>query len=180
MSVQRPEFEHILDTFHQDLTSLRTQRATPSIVDKVYVNAYGSQMAIRELASISVPEPQLLVIEPWDKSILPALESALRESELDLQPVVDGERVRLPFPPLTEEKRVQLVKVLHEKAESARVRLRKLREEELKSLKQQQKNGDMSEDEYFSAEKEMQKTMDHYNAQIKTASDKKEAELMTV
>ncbi len=180
MTIESSTFEHAVAVFHDDLSKVRANEANPALLDDVRVTAYETQMALRELASISTPDAHTLLIEPWDKSLLKAIEKALQESDLGMQPVVDSDRIRLTLPALTEETRRELVKGVHEKAEVTRVRLRKIREEDLKKLKTQEKAGEISEDEYFAAEKEMQKTMDMYNGKVKELVDKKEKELMTI
>lgn len=180
MSIDTAQFEKALEQMHSAFSAVRTGRANPAMVENISVTAYESQMKLQELASISTPEPQTLVIQPWDGSVIQAIESALRDSELDVSPVVDGELIRISFPPLTEEKRTEFVKRIHEKAENARVAIRKTREQLLKDFKQQQKNGDISEDEYFREEKDVQATVDSYNKKIEEAVEQKEKELMTI
>lgn len=174
------QFENVLESTRKDLSTMHAGRVTPALIEDIMVEAYDSHMRLQEVASITAPEPQQLVVDAWDKSLVKAIEAALRTSEQDLSPVVDGEIIRLAFPPLTEEKRVQLTKQMHEKIETGRIGVRKVREEMLKSLKAQQKDGEISEDEYYSREKEVQETVDSYNAQLKELSEKKEQELMTV
>lgn len=174
------EFNSIRTKLHEELGNLRTGRANPALIEGVQVEAYGSVMKLQELASINAPEPQTLVVQPWDKSVVKAIESALQQSELDLNPVVDGELLRISFPPLTEERRAEMVKLMHEKIEDARVAARKVREDHLKELKAQQKDGSLSEDEYFRMEKEIQQEMDKFNNEAKEIAESKEQELMTV
>lgn len=174
------QFDHVIESTKEDLASLHTGRVTPALVEDVAVEAYDSQMRLQELASISAPEPQMLVIEPWDKSVVKNIESSLRKSDLDINPVVDGSTIRINFPPLTEEKRVQLTKVMHEKIEHGRIAVRRVREELLKGYKAQEKDGEISEDDYYRLEKEVQSTVDQYNTKLKELADKKEQELMSV
>ncbi len=169
-------FEHL----RGELSSLHTGRANPGMLENIEIEAYGSKMSLQELASISSPEPQQLLIMPWDKSVVKDIESGLRASDLNLNPVVDGESIRINFPPLTEEKRQELVKIMHTKLEDARISVRKIREELIKELKESEKNGDLSEDEYFREEKEVQTRVDNVNVKIKGLGEKKEQELMTV
>lgn len=173
-------FDSAVERLQKELTNLHANRANPALVEEVMVEAYGSPMRLMEVASISVPEPQQLSIQPWDKSLLKDIDHALRTCEQQFNPVVDGEMIRISFPPLTEEKRKELVKVMHGKIEDGRIAVRKVREEILKKLKQDEKDGNMSEDEYFRKEKEVQETVDQYNAKLKELGEKKEAELMTI
>jgi len=173
-------FEKVITRFQEELKRLRAGGASASILDVIRVEAYGTTMSMQEVASVNTPEPQLLVIQPWDKTLLKAIETAIRKSDIGISPIVDGEVIRLPFPQLTEEKRRDLVKVMNEKAEDAHIAIRKIREEELKACKQQEKAGDISEDEYFRLEKEIQAIVDGYNAKIKTLAEKKTKELMTI
>ena len=173
-------FEHTTQHLQEQLKGLQTNRANGAFVEDLLVNAYGSTMRLQEVAAITVPEPQLLVIQPWDKSLLKEVEHTIRMSKLELNPVVDGTIVRISFPALTQEKRESLVKLMNEMCEEARIGIRRNREEILKQLKAQQKNGTISEDDYFRQEKEIQELVDHYNAAIKELGEKKERELLTI
>lgn len=175
------EFDKALEHFHTELRSIHTNRATPSIVEDLGVDAYGSVMRLQELASITAPEPQQLVIQPWDQTLIKAIETALRDhAGLQLSPVVDGVIIRLHFPPLTEERRREIIKLVHQKAEEARISLRKTREDQLRARKAQQKTGELSEDDYFREEKTIQTEVDRVNKAIAAASEQKEAELLTI
>lgn len=178
--MEKEQFDKTVEHFQEELKSLRTNQANPSMVENINVEAYNSTMKIQELATISMPEPQMLVIQPWDKTVVKQIETALRECDQKFQPVVDGEVIRISFPPLTEEKRKEMVKIVNDKAEDARIALRKVREEYLKELKQQEKDGEISEDEYFREEKEMQKVIGEYNDKVKELADNKAEGLMTV
>jgi ribosome recycling factor len=173
-------FDQPIAHLKQELSVIHTNRANPSLVQDVLVEAYESQMKLVELANITAPEPQLLLIQPWDGSVTKAIETALQQSDVQVNPVVDSQVIRISFPPLTEERRKELVKVVHQKVEDARIAIRKVREEVLKELKEQEKNGDISEDDYFREEKEVQQSVDAHNNTVKDISEKKESELMTV
>lgn len=173
-------FEKTLDVCKAHLQTIRTSQATPAILDDLCVQAYGSTMRIQELASVHVPEPQMLLIQPWDKSVLRAIETAIRESQLHLNPVVDGETIRIPFPPLTEERRRELRTSVDRIVEEARITIRLQREELMKELKAKEKNGDISEDERFRGEKEIQQHIDASNQRIKEMGEKKGKEIMTL
>lgn len=173
-------FDKILENFREEYQALQTHRANPRLVEDILVEAYGATMKIQELASISAPESQTLIIQPWDSAVLKAIETALRQHDLALQPVVDGARIRLSFPPLTEEKRHALVKILHGKLEEARIHLRQQRGEMLKAFKQREQRGEISEDDYFREEKELQKMVDACNEELQKICDAKERELMII
>lgn len=173
-------FESVLESTRNELSLMHAGRVTPALIESVAIQAYDSTMKLQELASITSPEPQMLVVDAWDKSLIKNIEAGLRNSGQDLNPVVDGEIVRISFPPLTEEKRVQLTKKMQEKIEAGRIGVRKVREDLLKNLKSQEKSGDISEDEYYSQEKAVQDVVDEYNGKLKELAEKKEAELMTV
>jgi len=178
--MKKIDFQDALDHLHESFGTLHTGRATPAMVDQVMVQAYGSMMKLQEVASISVPEPQMILIQPWDKTVVKAIETSMRESDLQLNPVVDGEQIRIAVPQLTEEKRRELVKIMNEKAEEARIHVRQIREEEMKSLKEQEKSGKISEDDLFRMEKEVQSLVDQVNKEIKEASEQKESDLMKI
>ena len=173
-------FDAVIDNTKEQLSTMHAGRVTPALIENVMVEAYDSQMRLQEVASITSPEPQMLMVDAWDKSLTKNIEAGLRTAGEDYNPVVDGEIIRISFPPLTEEKRVQLTKKMHEMIEQGRIGIRKVREDVLKDLKAQEKNGDISEDDYYRQEKEVQETVDSYNNQLKELSEKKEEELMRV
>lgn len=179
-----PDFSNTLDLalqhLKQELDSLRTGRANPVLVENIMVDAYGAQMPLQQVASIHAPEPRLIVIQPWDATLLKEIEKSLTMSNVGITPVVDGKNIRLPFPPMTEERRRDMVKVVHEKAEAARIRLRALREEQMKKLKKDEEAGDISEDEATRQRSEIQKAVDHSVTQVESLVKAKEAEVMTV
>lgn len=174
------EFQNILQYFQEECQILQTQNANPRIVENIAVEAYGATMRLQELATISTPEPQTLIIQPWDKTVLKALETAIRQNPAGLQPIVDGEKIRIAFPQLTEEKRREFVKILHEKLENARVRTRKIRTDFLKEQKQREQSGEISEDDYFRHEKLIQKKIEECTEELQRRADAREKELMTV
>lgn len=178
--MDKEQFKQIIHRLKEDMQLMRTSRANPAMVENISVQAYNATMTLQELASIHTPEPQLLVIQPWDKSLLKPIETALQESDLHLNPVVDSDLIRIAFPPLTEEKRKELVKQMHEKTEDSRIAIRKVREHILKELKAQEKNGEISEDEFFREEKMIQQLVNEYNEKIEQLSTSKEKELMTI
>jgi ribosome recycling factor len=175
--------EH-MDKTHKALlhefTTVRTGRASGLIFDKITVDAYGSPMPLNQVAGIKTPEPQSVVIEPWDKSIIGAIERAILASDLGLNPSNDGTVIRVPFPPLTEERRRELVKLCKTYAEEARVAVRNIRRDANHRLDRLSKDGDVSEDDVRRAESEVQRITDDHVKEIDEALKRKESEIMEV
>jgi ribosome recycling factor len=165
---------------HEELGGIRTGRATPALLSRINVDYYGSTVALNQLASFSVPEPRLLVIQPFDKNAIPAMERAIQQSDLGLTPSNDGNVIRLAFPPLTEERRKELIKVVHERAESGRVAVRNVRRHHKEELEKLEREHTISEDELRRAEKELQKLTDQYVAEVDQILGAKEKELSEV
>jgi len=176
----KEQYEKTLEFFQNDIFSLRTGRATPSVVESVQVKSYGTFSDLMQLATITAPESQIIVIKPWDKNIIKDIEKALRDADLNLSPVIDGELIRLNFPPLTEERRKELVKILHKKLEEARIALRGQREKTKEEIISLEKSKAISEDERFQALKDLDIITKEYNDKIKEISDAKEKEIMTI
>lgn len=162
---------------HDELKTLRTGRASPAFVEGLMIDAYGTQTPLNQLASIHVPEPRLLVVQPYDRSTIGAIEKAIMSSDLGVTPSNDGEKIRLPFPQLTEERRKELVKIAHHKAEEGRVAVRNVRRHAKDELEKLQKGGDISEDELKRAEKQLQKETDQHVHEIDQQLQHKEKEL---
>lgn len=160
--------------------TLRTGRATPALLDKIQVNCYGAATPVNQLANITVPEARLLVIKPWDKSLIPEIEKAIMKSDLGINPASDGELVRLAIPQLTEERRVELVKAVKKKAEEGRVAVRNVRREANDDLKAAQKEKMISEDELKSGQDEVQKLTDKYVKEIDQLFIAKEKDIMQI
>lgn len=174
------KFEKAASYFEEELSQLRTGRASSALVDNLMVDYYGSKAPIKQMASVTVPEPRLIVISPWNKDDLVSIEKALRESQLNFNPNNDGQVIRINIPPLTEERRKELVKMLNKKAEEARVAVRKNREEVWDGIQELEKQGKIGEDDKFSGKDKLQETVEKYNSQIEAIRDKKEKEIMTV
>lgn len=164
----------------EELSSLRTGRASASLFDKVRVDYYGTPTPINQLASVSVPEPRLVVIQPWDKGSLGEIEKAIQASELSLNPSNDGKVIRVAIPPLTEERRKDIVKHAKNLAEQARVAVRNIRRDANDELKKAQKGGEISEDDLKRGEEEVQKLTNQYVEQINEASSAKEHEILEI
>ena len=167
---------HVQDQF----TTVRTGRATPALVEKLNVEYYGSPVPLNQLASISVPEPRLLMITPFDKTSIPAVEKAIQASDIGVTPSNDGNVIRLAFPPLTEERRKELVKTVHHRAEEGRVAVRNVRRHSKEELEKLERDSAISEDDLKRAEKELQKLTDQSVAEIDEIQRHKEQELMEV
>lgn len=174
------QFEKVIEHYTGTLSTIRTGRANPAILDDVSVQCYGSQMKLKELAAINVPEPKVLQIEPWDKNVVKDIEKALLASNIGLTPNVSGTVIRLVLPPLTEDRRKLLVKQLVDLTEQARVAVRKNRDDLLKGFKSKKGDGSMTEDEFFQESKDVQAIVDRTNARIKELAETKEKEMMTV
>jgi len=173
-------FASVTDHYSQDLSLIRTGRASAQMLDSVLVDAYGSKMRIAEVASVSVPDPTLIVISPWDKSLMAAIEKGIQVAGLNLNPIVDGQVIRLPVPPLTTERRQELVKLLQQKAESARVMVRTVRTEVKKEIEKQKGEPGVSEDHIESELKELEDTTKSMIEQVDSMTARKEKELMTI
>lgn len=169
-----------VEAARHDYQTIRTGRANPAMLERVTVEAYGSSMPVNQIATISVPEPRMLVIAPWDKSMIPHIERAIQKSDLGLNPSSDGNVVRLSIPQLTEERRKDLIKTLHKKAEEHRVAVRNIRRDVNEDLKRQEKAGEASEDDVHRAQEQIQKFTDKYITQIDELTHAKEADLMEV
>lgn len=164
----------------KDLSTLRTGRATPALLDKIVVDYYGAQTPLNQLANISVPEPRLLVIQPWDKKVVGEVERALLKSDLGLTPNSDGSLIRLSIPQLTEERRKELVKISKKKAEDGRVAIRNIRRDANDSLKNMEKAHEITEDELHKAQDEIQKLTDKMIEEADKVLSDKEKEIMEV
>ncbi|WP_443082229.1 ribosome recycling factor [Thermodesulfitimonas autotrophica] len=169
-----------VEHLRKELLAVRTSRATPALLDKVMVNYYGTPTPVNQLATISVPEPRLLLVQPWDKSVLGEIERAIMKSDLGLTPMNDGTVIRLVLPQLTQERRQELVKVVRKKAEEGRVAVRNIRREINEDLKSKQKEGGFSEDELKRLQGEVQKLTDKYIKEIDDLLAAKEKEIMEV
>lgn len=163
-----------------EFASMKAGRATPALLDKIQVNYYGTPTPINQLANISVPEARLLVIQPWDKSSIPEIERAILKSDLGINPTSDGNVIRLAIPQLTEERRVELVKVVKKKAEEGRVAIRNVRREANDDMKTAQKEGMISEDELKRGQDSIQKLTDKYVKEIDNILSAKEKDIMQV
>ena len=172
--------EGAVEVLHKEFTGLRTGRASVSLLEPVMVDAYGSSMPLNQVASVSVPESRMLSVQVWDKTMVKAVEKAIREAGLGLNPAADGTLVRVLIPALNEERRTELTKVAGKYAEQARISVRNVRRDGMDQLKKWEKDGDISQDVLHSEEKEVQKLTDQVIAEIDEALSYKEQEIMQV
>lgn len=167
-----------LNSLENEYQALRTGRASAAIFDKIKVDYYGQETPLNQVASISVPEARLVVIQPWDKNLISIIEKAILKSDLGFNPSNDGKVLRISFPPLTGERRRELAKQAKNISETARVAIRNIRRDGMEELKKLQKNGTISEDELKNGETRLQEMTDNHIAEIKKASDNKEKEIL--
>ncbi len=178
--IHQPEFQKAVDHLKTDISTLRTGRAHPALLDGVLVEAYESRQGLAGLASITAPDARTLIVEPWDKSILKNIEKGIQEANLNLNPVVQGVQIRIALPMLTEETRLGLVKILGEKMEHARKSVRNVRETAKADIMKAEKDGEISEDEKYKLLEQLDKTAAGANDRIKNVGDEKEKEIMTI
>jgi ribosome recycling factor len=174
------KMEQALVHLREDLASIRTGRASSAVLSRVTVEYYGTPVPLNQLASVNVPEPRLLVIQPFDKNAIGQIEKAIQQSDLGITPSNDGQVIRLAFPPLTEERRKELVKQVHHRAEEGRVAVRNVRRHAKDDMEKLERDHSISEDELSRGEKELQKLTDHHVAEIDEIQRHKESELMEV
>ncbi|PIQ77630.1 ribosome recycling factor [Candidatus Peregrinibacteria bacterium CG11_big_fil_rev_8_21_14_0_20_46_8] len=174
------EFKKTIEHLRSEYSRLQIGRANPSLVEEVQVEAYGTKQALKSLAAISVPEATTLQIQPWDRGALGAIETAIKNSNLNLNPINNGTVILLKMPPLTEERRKDLVKLVHQHAEHARIAIRNSRGTAHTAFKQMEQNKEMTEDDRRHAEKQLQDEVDKANKEIEESAKKKEEDIMKV
>jgi ribosome recycling factor len=175
-----PKMQRAIEAMERDFAGIRTGRASTALVERITVDYYGTQTPLNQVAGISTPDPHLIVIQPWDRSVLSAIEKAITKSDIGLTPNVDGTVVRLNVPPLTEERRREMVKQVRRRVEDARVEIRNHRRDAADELKKAQRAGDLSEDEERRELDALQKLTDRYVDAADTRGERKEAEVMEV
>lgn len=180
LDTYRAEFQTVLEHFHKDLQSVRTGRATSALVEEIRVPVYGQAMDLKSVASITIPDAKTIQIEPWDKAVVKDIEKALIDASLGMMPNVAGTVIRLSVPPMTEDGRKRLVKVLHEKEEDARISIRNVREKIKSEITDQEKKKELSEDEKHRQLEQMEKVVAEWNAKIDQETAAKEKEIMTI
>ncbi len=163
-----------------ELGSIRAGRASAAVLDRVLVEYYGTPTPINQMASISSPDPRMLVIQPWDAGVLKEIEKAILKSDIGITPTNDGKSIRLTFPALTEERRKELVKSVAKKAEEAKVAIRNVRRDAMDAMKKMEKNGEITEDDMKTVEKDIQKLTDQYTKKADDEAKKKENEILAI
>lgn len=176
----KPDFEQVLEHLSKELHNLRSGRANSSMVEDLQVEAYGSMMELKGLASITVPDAKTIQIEPWDKNVVKDIEKAIQASSLGLNPNISGTLIRLIMPAMTEENRKNLVKVVSQKAEQARISVRSVREAIREKINADEKAKVIGEDEKFRLQEQLEKVVNEYNGKIEKMASDKEQEIMTI
>ncbi len=180
LTKRETEFGKAVEHFKSELKTLRTGRASSQLVEHLEVEYYGAKTPLIQIAQITLPEPRTITIQPYDKNALKDIEKAIQLSNLGINPVNDGSYIRLNIPPMTEERRKELVKVVAGMSEKTRVTIRNAREEIWKEIQKMEKDGKISEDEKMRAKDEMQKMVDKHNEEVKKLADAKEQEILTI
>ncbi|TFG61254.1 MAG: ribosome recycling factor [Spirochaetales bacterium] len=176
----RDRMKKSIGSLHDDFNTIRTGRASASLFDKIRVDYYGEPTPLNQVATVSIPEARLVVIQPWDKAALPEIEKAIQKSELSLNPSNDGKVIRISIPPLTEERRKEFVKVAKNMAEQCRVAIRNVRRDANEDLKKKQKESSITEDDFKKGTDEIQKMTDEFIKEINDLLEAKEKEIMEV
>lgn len=167
-----------IEVFVNTLKGIRTGRASPTLVADIKIDAYGAPTSLKQLAVISIPEPRLIILKPFDPSTLSNIEKSILKSDIGINPINDGKLIRLAVPPLSEERRKQMTKIVKERAEETRVAIRNVRREANRQAEEEENNKTMSEDDKFRLKEETNKTVDKYEKQINEILDKKNKEIM--
>jgi len=175
-----PGFTKVVDHLERELITIRTGRAKPSIIEDLVVDTYGSRMQLRELANITAPEPNMLVVKPWDQNIIKDIEKALVQSKLGLNPSLDGEVIRINLPSLTEERRNQMIKILHDKLEQSRITIRTQRDKIREEIQGLEKEHEISEDQKFRYLGDLDEKTKEYIIKIDSLGNTKESEIKIV
>jgi len=169
-----------LEVLKKEFSGLRTGRASASLLEPVQVEAYGSHMPISQVGTVNVPEPRMLTVQVWDRTLVKAVEKGIREANLGLNPITEGQTIRVPIPPLTEERRKELIKVAHKYAEQARISVRNVRRDGMDALKQQEKDHKIAEDQHRKASAQIQQLTDEFIKKIDESVAAKEKDILNV
>ena len=169
-----------IETLKADLAKIRTGRAHTGLLDHIHVDYYGASMPLSQVANVTLADPRTIGVQPWEKKMIPVVEKAIREADLGLNPATSGDMIRVPMPPLTEERRKELIKVVHKEAEGAKIAVRNVRREANEQLKKLSKDKQCSEDEERRAHDDLQKLTDRFIAEIDQLLQTKEADLMAI
>jgi ribosome recycling factor len=174
------KMQKAVDALARELAAIRTGRATPALVEHIRVDYHGVPTPVNQIASISVPEAKMIVIQPWDRSSIRSIEKAILTSDLDLNPTSDSNVIRIVIPPLTEERRKDLIRVVHKRLEEAKITLRNLRREGIEKLRQAEKNREISQDQNTRASEQLQKLTDNFVERVNHIGQDKETEIIEV
>lgn len=174
------KMQKAVDALSRDLAAIRTGRASPGLVEHIKVNYHGVLTPLNQIASIAVPEAKMILIQPWDRDSVRAIEKAILTSDLGLNPTSDGTFIRIPIPPLTEERRKELIKVVHKRLEEARIELRNFRRDGIEKLRQAEKDKEISQDQYTRAVDQLQKLLDNFIYKVNSIGQEKEKEIIEV
>ncbi len=174
------KMQKAIDALARDLAAIRTGRASPALVEHIKVNYHGVLTPLNRIASITIPEAKMILIQPWDRNSIRAIEKAILTSDLSLNPTSNGTFIRIPIPALTEERRKELIKVVHKRLEEARVELRNFRRDGIEKLRQAEKNKEISQDQYTRAADQLQKLLDNFIYRVNSIGQEKEKEIMEV
>ncbi|UCC78361.1 MAG: ribosome recycling factor [Candidatus Zixiibacteriota bacterium] len=176
----KKRMEKSLESLGRELTGIRTGKATTTILDGIKVDYYGNPTPLKQVASVSAPDPKLLVVQPWEKTVIPDIVKAIQKADLGLNPVTEANVIRIPIPPLNEERRKEMVKLVKKFGEDGKIAIRNIRRDIIEILKKGQKDSIISEDEYHQAQKNIQDITDEHIARVDEMIEDKEAELMEV
>ena len=176
----KPKMQEVTEKLEENLRPIRTGKANSALVENILVSYYGTKTPLKQMANISTPDASLIVIQPWDANSLGDIEIAITNSEIGINPTNDGRAIRLSLPPMTAERREELVKMIHKTAEECRIALRNLREEAWKDAKKLETDKQLTEDDKYAAEKELNKLIEEYNSKINQIIETKEQELRTI
>lgn len=176
----KEEIDKIIKKSDEDLSAMRTGRASAMLVENIFVEYYGTKVPVKQMANISVPDARMIVIEPWDKNTIKNVVAAISASNLGVNPASDGVAIKIIFPPITEEERQKVVKLMHQRLEKAKISIRQLREKSREEIKASEKNKEIGEDEKFRLEKELQKLVDNAIGEIEKTKEEKEKDIMSV
>jgi len=174
----KPELEKVINFLEREVAKIRTGRASPSLIEDILVDCFGQKLPLKQLGAISCPNPRQIIIQPWDKSYIEAIEKAVSRSSLGMSPVVDKDVIRLSLPLLSEEHRKNLLKILSEKQEEAKKTIRRWREEAWDKIQEEFKEGKIREDDKFRGKDKLQELIDEYNEKVEKIGERKEKEIM--
>jgi len=180
MKILRQKFEQIIDKLKEDFKGIRTGRSSTGLVENIVVSYYGANTSLKQMANINTPDASQIVIQPWDKNALGDIELAIRNSDLNLSPSNDGNIIRIVLPPMTQERREELIRNISKKAEEARIALRNVRSETWESIQKMEKAGSLTEDDRYTAEEELNKTINDYNKKVEEVLNEKETEIKSI